>query len=499
MDLRDYIRILRNNWLSILLVTLLGVALAATITVVTKPSYTARTQIFVAVNSGDTASDILQGSSFSEKRVTSYVSLATSPRVLQPVIEDLGLDETVTTLASRVEATAPPQTVLIDLSATAEDPARSAQIANAVADSLISTVYEVEDPEGSSDPLVDLSVVEEASVPLSPSSPRVALNLVLGFVVGAALGVAFALLRTLLDSRIRNQEDVERVTDAPVLGAFADHKSAEEEPLISLEDTFDPRAENYRQLRTHLKFTNVDGGTQSVVVTSSIPGEGKTTTSCNLGIMMAESGSRVLLIDADLRRPRVAKTLGLEGAVGLTTILSGQIDLDDAIQTWGPDGELDVITSGEIPPNPSELLGSDAMRRLLRQLEGRYDVVLLDAPPLQPVTDPSVLAAMTSGVMLVNRVDGFVHRDQLQGGLDSLASVDARLLGLVLTRVPQKRGSYYAYQYAYESDAIEPTSTRRSHSSRSQSGRSSSNGSGRSGSGSRGQSSEKALTGMRFR
>lgn len=485
LDLRDYIRILRNNWLSILLVTLLGVAVAAGATALTKPSYTARTQIFVAVNSGDTASDILQGSSFSEKRVTSYVTLATSPRVLQPVIDDLGLDTSVQGLAETVEATAPPQTVLINLSTTNQDPARSAEIANAVAESLISTVYEVESPEGSSNPLVDLSVVEEASVPLSPSSPRVALNLVLGFVVGAALGVAFALLRTLLDSRIRSREDVERITDAAVLGAFADHKAAEDEPIISVDDQFDPRAENYRQLRTHLKFTNVDGGTQSVVVTSSIPGEGKTTTACNLGIMLAESGSRVVIIDADLRRPRVAKTLGLEGAVGLSTILSGQIDLEDAIQTWGPDGELDVITSGEIPPNPSELLGAEAMRRLLRQLEGRYDVVLLDVPPLQPVTDPSVLAAMTSGVLLVNRVDGYVHREQLQGGLDSLASVDARLLGLVLTRVPQKRGTYYAYQYAYEADTVEPTSARRSNGGRPA-------GKGQS-------SSQKALTGMRFR
>ncbi|WP_413543247.1 polysaccharide biosynthesis tyrosine autokinase [Citricoccus nitrophenolicus] len=486
MDLRDYIRILRNNWLAIVLVTLLGVAVAAGATALTKPSYTARTQIFVAVNSGDSASDILQGSSFSEKRVTSYVTLATSPRVLQPVIDDLGLDVSVQSLAETVEATAPPQTVLLNLSTTHQDPARSAEIANAVADSLISTVYEVESTEGEGNPLVDLSVVEDASVPLSPSSPRVALNLALGFVVGAALGVAFALLRTLLDSRIRSREDVERITDAPVLGAFADHKSAEDEPLISIDDQFDPRAESYRQLRTHLKFTNVDGGTQSVVVTSSIPGEGKTTTSCNLGIMLAESGSRVVVIDADLRRPRVAKTLGMEGAVGLSTILSGQIDLEDAIQSWGPDGELDVITSGEIPPNPSELLGSEAMRRLLRQLEGRYDVVLLDAPPLQPVTDPSVLAAMTSGVMLVNRVDGYVHREQLQGGLDSLTSVDARLLGLVLTRVPQKRGTYYAYQYAYEADTVEPTSARRS------------NGGGHS-SGRGKPSNQKALMGMRFR
>ncbi|QCU78370.1 polysaccharide biosynthesis tyrosine autokinase [Citricoccus sp. SGAir0253] len=492
MDLRDYIRILRNNWLSILLITLLGVAVAAGATALTKPTYTARTQIFVAVNSGETATDILQGSSFSEKRVTSYVTLATSPRVLQPVVDELGLDTSAAGLAAAVEATAPPQTVLINLTASDQDPAQAARIANAVAESLITTVYEVEDPEGGNDPIVDLSVVEAAAVPLSPSSPRVALNLVLGLVVGAALGVAFALLRSLLDSRIRSREDVERITDAPVLGSFPDHKGAEEEPLISLDDQFDPRAENYRQLRTHLKFTNVDGGTQSVVVTSSIPGEGKTTTTCNLGIMLAESGSRVLVIDADLRRPRVAKTLGLEGAVGLSTILSGQVDLEDAVQSWGPDGELDVITSGEIPPNPSELLGSEAMRRLLRQLEGRYDVVLLDAPPLQPVTDPSVLAAMTSGVMLVHRVDGYVHREQLQGGLDSLASVEARLLGLVLTRVPSRRGAYYAYQYAYESDPAQVATGRRS----SGGGRPSSDGQPTS---RRGAGEQKALTGMRLR
>lgn len=482
MDLKDYLRILRENWLPIVLITLLGLGLAAGATALTQPKYTASTQVFVAVGGGDSATEILQGSSFSEKRVTSYVSLAKSPRVLQPVIDELGLDTTAEELAETVTANAPLQTVLINIGATHTDPERAAQIADATAESLIRTVGEVETPEASGEPLVDLSVVDEARIPDAPSSPRTLLNLALGLVIGAALGVAYALLKTILDTRIRRREDVERITDAPVLGVVAEDRTAEDEPLLTVDaSTGGPRAESYRQLRTHLKFTNVDGGTQTVVVTSSVPGEGKTTTATNLAVMIAESGARVLIVDADLRRPRVAKTLGVEGAVGLSTILSGQIDVEDAVQVWGESGELDVIASGEIPPNPSELLGSENMRRVLDWAQQNYDIVLLDAPPLQPVTDPTVLAAQCSGVVLVCRVDGYNHREPLREALENLEASGARLLGLVLTRVPVKRSGYQYYDY--QPDAAEPTSTRR----------------GRRGAGSDRSRTGAAVTGMRFR
>lgn len=482
MDLKDYLRILRENWLPILLITLLGVGLAAGATALTKPKYTATTQVFVAVGGGDSATEILQGSSFSEKRVTSYVSLATSPRVLQPVIDQLDLDTTAESLAQSITANAPLQTVLINLSATDTDPQRAAEIADTTAESLIRTVSEVESPEGSREPLVDLSVVDQATVPDSPSSPRTLLNLALGLVIGAALGVAYALLKTVLDTRIRRREDIERITDAPVLGVVAEDKAAEDEPLLTVDaSTWGHRAESYRQLRTHLKFTNVDGGTQTVVVTSAVPGEGKTTTATNLAVMIAESGARVLIVDADLRRPRVAKTLGVEGAVGLSTILSGQIDVEDAVQVWGESAELDVIASGEIPPNPSELLGSENMGRVLEWAKENYDIVLLDAPPIQPVTDPTVLAAQCSGVALVCRVDGYSHREQLRGALENLESSSARLLGLVLTRIPLKRSGYQYYDY--QPDTAESTSSRR----------------GRRGETSRRQRNGMTSTGMRFR
>ncbi|MFB2571184.1 polysaccharide biosynthesis tyrosine autokinase [Micrococcus sp. IITD107] len=482
MDLKDYLRILRENWLPILLITLLGLGVAAGATALTKPKYTATTQVFVAVGGGDSATEILQGSSFSEKRVTSYVSLATSPRVLQPVIEELDLDTTPRNLAETVTANAPLQTVLINLSATHTDPETAAQIADATAASLIRTVGEVETPGDEREPLVDLSIVDPAGVPTSPSSPRTLLNLALGLVVGAALGVAYALLKTILDTRIRRREDIERITDAPVLGVVAEDKSAEDEPLLTVDDsTWGHRAESYRQLRTHLKFTNVDGGTQTVVVTSSVPGEGKTTTTTNLAVMLAESGTRVLLVDADLRRPRVAKTLGVEGAVGLSTILSGQIDVEDAVQVWGDSAELDVITAGEVPPNPSELLGAEAMGRFLDWARENYEIVLLDAPPLQPVTDPTVLAAQCSGVILVCRVDGYNHRDQLRGALENLEATGSRLLGLVLTRVPIKRSGYQYYDY--QPDAAESTASHRSGGSRKRAR----------------QRSRASVTGMRFR
>jgi succinoglycan biosynthesis transport protein ExoP len=169
------------------------------------------------------------------------------------------------------------------------------------------------------------------------------------------------------------------------------------------------------------------GPAKTIVVTSSLPGEGKSTTAINLAITLADAGSRVALIDADLRRPSLAEYMGLEGEVGLTTVLIGQADLRDAIQPWG-DSSLHVLPSGQIPPNPSELLGSLSMANLLEQLTNRYDIVLIDTPPLLPVTDAAILATITGGALVVAAADR-LHRQQLTDGLGSLETVGARVLG----------------------------------------------------------------------
>jgi capsular exopolysaccharide synthesis family protein len=322
----------------------------------------------------------------------------------------------------------------------------AAKIANSTANQLIKAVNDVEDVS-----LVKLSVFEQATEPVAPASPKVPINLAVGLVMGLLIGLGLAAIREVVDTRLRSQEEIERFVKVGTLGTFAQEPSlVGTASLVTQGDRYSARAESFRQLRTHLHFTNISGGTQSVVVSSSIPGEGKTSTAVNLAIMLAESGVKVLLVDADLRRPRVAKLLGLEGSIGLTGVLTHTVELEDAIQPWGPDGSLDVLTSGRFAPNPSELLGSPNMEKILARMESLYEVVIIDAPPLLPVTDPAVLSSAASGLLLVVSADGRTHRAELIQAVKNVEAVNARLLGVVINRLPTVRGTHGYYDYKPE-------------------------------------------------
>lgn len=180
-------------------------------------------------------------------------------------------------------------------------------------------------------------------------------------------------------------------------------------------------------------------------MTSSLPGEGKSSTASNLAIALTQAGWRVILVDADLRRPRIPDYLGIEGGVGLTDVLIERAELSEVIQSWGRD-DLSVLPSGPVPPNPSELLGSQQMLRLLTRLTDEYDMVIIDAPPLLPVTDAAALAAVCDGALLVARF-GKSRREHLARAVDLLASVNARLLGSVLNFAPMRGGDAYGYGY----------------------------------------------------
>ncbi|MFJ5954519.1 CpsD/CapB family tyrosine-protein kinase [Paenarthrobacter sp. NPDC092416] len=268
--------------------------------------------------------------------------------------------------------------------------------------------------------------------------------------VGLVLGIAAALLRTVLDNRVRTEADLRKVTDAPLLGGISFDQDATRKPLLTQAAHQSPRAESFRQLRTNLQFANVSGRAKSVLVTSSLPGEGKSTTAINLSIALAQAGQSVCLVDADLRRPMVSDYLGLDRNAGLTTYLVGKADVNDLLQAWGEDN-LFVLTSGEIPPNPSELLGSEGMKQLILRLEGAFDTVVIDAPPLLPVTDAAVLSQHVGGVMVVIGSHKLRQHD-LEKSLNSLELVDSNVFGMVLNQLPAKGPDAYAYSY-YRTDA----------------------------------------------
>ena len=429
MELEFCLRVVRRRWPSILAAVVLGLALALGIVLVRTPLYTANSHLFVSVNTSVPAADVARSNAFAEKRAASYVSLATSAKVLGAVAKELDLSGGAQALVGKVTATRPEETVIIILTATDPDPNQAAKIANLSAKQLISAVDGVEDVS-----LVRLSVFEEASAPSFPSSPVLPANLALGGLLGLLVGFGYVFFRQALDRGIRGQADVEPVVGARILGAVAFDPSVENQLEVVQRDAFSSRAESLRQLRTQLRFTNTAGGSQTVVVSSSIAGEGKTSIAVNLAIMFAESGTRVLLIDADLRCPQIANILGIDGSVGLSDVLSDSVALADAVQESGHDEAFHVLASGGPVPNPSKLLGSPTMEKLIERAETDYAVVLIDTPPLLPVADPAIIAAKTSGVVLVVSADGRTTQEDVTQAVATLNAINTSFLGVVVNK-----------------------------------------------------------------
>ncbi|MBD7996071.1 polysaccharide biosynthesis tyrosine autokinase [Arthrobacter sp. Sa2CUA1] len=445
MDLRDYRRILRRYWVGVLACTLAGLVVAGAGSLLLRPTYTAYTQLFVAIQSTGSVAELQQGNSFTQARVQSYVQAAKTPAVLQPVIDSLALDLTPAQLATQVAARADMSTVLITISVADSSPVQAASVAEAVSASLIALVGELESPASGGSSPVKLSVVTPAVAPATPSSPNIRLNLAIGLLGGLVAGVCLALLRSAMDTYVRGEQDLRLVTEAPLLGGISFDADAAKKPLLTQASPQSPRAESFRQIRTNLQFASVNNKSKTVLVTSSLPSEGKSTTATNLAIALSQAGQRVVLVDADLRRPMVANYLGLESSAGLTTALVGTSHVQDLLQPWG-EGELYVLTSGQIPPNPSELLGSPAMSGVISRLEELFDAVIIDAPPLLPVTDATVLAQKAGGVILVAGMNKLRSQD-LEKALSSLSLVEAKLLGVVLNLLPTKGPDAYSYTY----------------------------------------------------
>jgi succinoglycan biosynthesis transport protein ExoP len=452
VELKDYIRIVRKRWRIIVAVTLVVLAGAALATALSPKVYEADTQLFVSTSGGiDNSSNLLSGSNFTQQRVLSYADVITTPTVLDPVIKTLKLHTTATLLADQITATVPLNTVLIQVAVTNTDPRVAAQVADALGRQFTRTVADIESVKGQASP-VKVTVVSVPTVPTTPISPKPTRNLALGVVLGLLLGLGLALLADLLDTTIKGERDCAEVSDATVIGGIGFDPDAPKHPLIVQADPHSPRAEAFRTLRTNLQFVDAANHPRSIVFTSSIPAEGKTTTTANLAITMAASGARVCLLEGDLRRARLLQYMGMEGSLGLTNVLIGQAELGDVLQQF-TDTSVYVIGAGSVPPNPSELLGSTAMINTLRELESRFDVVIIDSPPLLPVTDAAVLSSIAGGTVVVVGA-GLVDRDHLARSLQALDAVNGRVLGLVLNLLPTKGGAYYYYRPGYAPESV---------------------------------------------
>ncbi|MEU4361781.1 polysaccharide biosynthesis tyrosine autokinase [Promicromonospora sp. NPDC023987] len=446
MELAEYANVLRRRWAVIVCSALLAALAAFGWAWTTPPSYTATAKVYVSLNTGESTSDLLQGSTYVKNLIESYAALTDMPVVLDPVADDLDPDLTGRELAKAVTADSPLNTSIIEIKVVDGAPERAAEIANAVAQQLSSTVVDLSPATPSGGQSIAVTVVSPAEVPQFPSAPRTRLLTAAGGAVGLALSIAMVLLWAVLDTRIRSAKDLEMVSEGTALLGSIPVVKRKVARVPATQDPLSTRAEAYRRVQTNLSFVDATTPARVLVVTSSVPAEGKSTTAINLASTFAESGSRVLLIDGDMRRPSIAPTLGLEGAAGLTTALVGRATVANLVQRYGP-GPLDVLPLGPVPPNPHQLIASDATRDLLAAARSSYDVVIVDAPPLLPVSDAAVLSTMADGVVVVVGARR-VRRQQLSQALHALAGVEARVLGVILTFAPRSGpgGTYYGYR-----------------------------------------------------
>ncbi|KAA1422784.1 polysaccharide biosynthesis tyrosine autokinase [Mumia zhuanghuii] len=450
MTFSEYAAILQRRWrvwVSFLVVGILAaVAYNATATV----RYTSTATAFVNVSDGSSGQQAqnFQNSQFAVQRVKSYTSLVDSPRVLEPVIIDLRLDLTVRELARKTSMTSPPDTVVMEVSVVDEDPDQAALIANAVTESLGAVIEDIESNgtvsrTGEPESNVRVSITAPATPPISPSSPRTLINLVLGALLGLSAGMVAAVVRNHYDRRIKSADDVREVTGISPLGTTSHQAASQRMPLVAL-DWRSEAAERFRTIRTALRFASIDREVRHFVVTSPLSGEGKSTAACNLAISLAQGGASVCLVEADLRRPRAAGYLGVDGNLGLSDVLVGAATLDDVLVSWNH-ALLQILPAGSLPPDPVALLESTAMGNLVEALSERFDVVVYDAPPMLPVTDATVLGEKVDGLLLVVR-SGKSLKEDLTRSLDKADAARVKVLGTVVVGVRREgRSGEHAY------------------------------------------------------
>ncbi len=447
MTLQKFINVLRSRWITVCVAALVPILGAVAYTLAQTPLYQASTRLFVSTTAGKSVSDLYSGNRLSLDRVQSYTQLLTGETLAQRTIDRLDLDISAPTLAAHVTARSKPNTVLIDVGVLDTSPVRARDIADALSDEFVTMVSELETPSRGATPEARVVVEQRASIPGAPVVPNKKRNLALGIALGAMLGVGLALLRDQLDNTIKDPEALEAVTGTGVVGYIPFDKKLSTDHAIAFDTDNGATAEAFRKLRTNLQFLAVDNPPRLIVVTSSSPSEGKSTTAINIALALAEAEHNVVVVDGDLRRPRLAKYLDVVGSVGFSTVLSGGAPLDDVLQKT-KFSNLTVLAAGSIPPNPSELLGSLAAKRLFSDLRDKFNYVIVDSPPLLAVTDGAILAADADGTIVAVRA-GKTRRDHLAHGIGMLRDVDAKLLGAVLTMLPTRGSSSYSYNYYY--------------------------------------------------
>lgn len=436
--------VLLQYWWTIVIAALLGGALAFGYSSTKTPIFQSTASIYFSMRSASSGSDINQGSAYTQNQMLSFARLATSSVVLDAVVDDLesqDVDLSETQLRRAVSVSIPQNTVVLNISAASSDPDDAARIANSVAENSTEVVYEIAPKDDRGESTVEATVIEPAKAAEFQTSPNKSQDAVLGAIIGALSAVLALSVWAIADRRVRSAAALAGVSDLPLLGTVPRRRGGWQGAALLVSPN-GSAAEAYRQVRSGLRFAAVERPIDVLAVTSSIAGEGKTTASVNLALAYVEMGQRVILVDADLRRPNVARVLGLENAVGLASVLVDSISVDDAVIHTA--SGLDVLTAGEHAPNPAQLLASHKMKELVDGLRPHYDLVVIDTAPLLSVADATIIAQYTDSTVIVVNARK-TTKGQLERCLASLRGIGVEIAGFILNNVREQKKEKYLY------------------------------------------------------
>lgn len=463
--------ICKRIWMIGIVSVLCAVIVAVSTFFLITPKYESSAMFYVNNNSlsvGDASFSISQGDiSAAKSLVDTYIVILNSKSCLNDVIDYTDYDLTYEDLKDMISAGAVNATEIFEVKVTCTDPEEAKELANAIAYILPKRIASI--VEGTSAKIVDYAVT-----PAEPCSPSYVKNTAIGFILGMILSLLVIVLREIFDVTIRNDEDIKKCCDYPILASVPDminqtstggyyygsnknsHKQKspanKKQAVIGKNINF-VASEAYKLLRTKLQFSFVDDVVCPVVgISSALAGEGKSLSSVNLAYTLAQLDKRILLIDCDMRRPSLATKLPINKVPGLSNYLTGQNDIQGVIQRCSLDDSFsfDVISSGDNPPNPIELLSSAKMERVLSELKNTYDTIIIDLPPVGEVSDAMVAAKLTDGILLVVRQD-YCNSIALSTAVSQFEFIESRILGVVMNCVNEESGKYTRYGKGYYS------------------------------------------------
>ncbi len=462
-SIKEIISIVYKHFVFLVICTLAGFALLFAVSkFMMKPTYTASVQMYV--NSGDTAASIdLNDLNYAQKVVNTYINLLQTKVFFQRVLEESGLNYTLDQLSQMTRISTVNNTEIFRISVTAglaEDAYGLAAAMQRLAPEVIQNIRAS----------AQISVVDPVTMPMAPSGPKVILNTVIGGFAGLILSLAAIFLWEIIDINVKNAEDLKQRYHRPLLGEIPGYeKQKRKRPVISRlilrksalpEQSSTSEAtqkfaviEAYRALRTNLRYTLNKDGCKIILINSPVPMDGKTTVCANLGIVIAQTGARVLLLDCDLRRGRLHQLFSKKSNPGISEILSGIAGAGELIQSTVHEN-LDVITMGTIPPNPTELLMGYSMEELVRSQENYYDYILIDSPPVNVVSDVLSLIKLADGMIVVVRENATSHPN-ITKAMAKYELLGSNILGFVLngTAAPmgnRSKSHYYSYYKGHE-------------------------------------------------